>query len=63
MTRRLALLTTVACLVAVVSAKAQQKPNFSGTWIPANPSAKEGGPIVVKHDETTLTQSHDHVNV
>ena len=69
MTRRLAVVTLLALVAGVVSAAAvQQKPNFSGTWAPANPAAQEGGTIIVKHDETTLTQSHeaegpDHVNV
>lgn len=68
MIRRFALVTLAAAFAGGLTAAAQQKPNFSGTWTPTNQSAQEGGSITVKHDETTLTQSHaaegpDHVNV
>ena len=68
MNRRIAGVIVAAAGIAAVSLTAQQRPNFSGRWVAVSPSDAAGQQHVVKHEGTTLTESHgaessDHVAV
>ncbi len=67
MTPRL-LLTLIAVVLGAAVPAAQQKPNFSGRWVIVSPESEAGQVHVVKHEGTTLTESHeaegpDHIAV
>src|SRR5688572_12637469 len=47
------LLLGLACVAA-----AQQRPNFSGTWIPVGSGDTSGQEQTIKQDATTLRRSH-----
>ena len=49
----------VIALMVAASLTAQQKPNFSGTWVAVSPSDAAGQVQTVRQTETTLTRGHD----
>ena len=62
MTRRDSRTTTAARLIALLVAalvvagvSAQERPNFSGTWIVSPPSKSAGKEHVIKHDAASLS--------
>ena len=48
-------LAIASVIVVVASLGAQSRPNFSGTWVAANPPKLPAREYVVKHDDKTLT--------
>jgi hypothetical protein len=57
MTRRLYLAGAALVLLSVAVA-AQQKPNFSGTWVVVTPERSAGQEEVIRQDETTFSTGH-----
>ena len=59
MTRHVAGAIALVAVVATCAVLAQQKPNFSGTWVAVG-GAKEalGQEIWIKHDATSITIGH-----
>ena len=47
--------TIVAVVILAAGLDAQSRPNFSGTWVAANPPKPPAREYVVKHDDKTLT--------
>lgn len=45
-------------LMAVVGTLAQERPDFSGTWVVVSPAASSGEETTIKHDATTFTHGH-----
>jgi hypothetical protein len=45
-------------LFAVAGTSAEQKPNFSGTWVVVSPAESAGEETTIKHDATTFTHGH-----
>ena len=51
-------IASATLLLAVVGTSAQQKPNFSGTWVVVSPAESAGEETTIKHDATTFTHGH-----
>jgi hypothetical protein len=47
-----------ALLIAAATVGAQQKPNFSGTWVAISPAEAAGQEQEVRHTDTTLSTGH-----
>src|SRR5688572_15304102 len=57
--RRLAIcVLTLLALLATAPATAQQKPNFTGTWVAVSPAEAAGEEQEVRHTATTLSTGH-----
>lgn len=51
-------LLTLVALVAGARVTAQQKPNFTGTWVAVSPAEAAGQEQEVRHTATTLSTGH-----
>lgn len=54
----LAGITLATLALAVAGTSAQQKPDFSGTWVVVSPSESAGEETTIKQDATTFTHGH-----
>ena len=51
-------LAGAAMVLLSVSVVAQQKPNFSGTWVVVTPEPSAGQEEVIRQDDTTFSKGH-----
>ena len=50
--------SSVGMLLLAAAIGAQQKPDFSGTWVVVSPADSAGQEETIKQDDKTLTKSH-----
>src|SRR5690349_20931254 len=56
---RFVTLIAVALVASLSVASAQQKTDFSGTWLQLSPTEGAGGQQIIKQTDTRLTMFHD----